>query len=320
MSPAWQRLFERDGALCIVDGRRLVSITGSPASRDVVRAVLDGLDGRRDIATVAAAAGLDEQTTREVVAGLRDIALVYEDERPAATALDGLAASAVLAASLRPVPGALNQAILRAGQRRVRVTGPRADRLCDLVREAGLSADPVRVAELDRMDPERDVLVALPDADGATAGHCELNARALERGLTWLPIGGFDGLTKTVGPIVVPGQTACWECVLARRASMTTYPAASRHVQSMVPGAPEPAALTAWADSLTVVMLIRWLLRGDPEVPGRLVMLRPGELVSRPAWVHRVPRCPGCRSDDTVPAAAPWELLDAAEFADSVEA
>ena len=66
------------------------------------------------------------------------------------------------------------------------------------------------------------------------------NRAANESGARWLPVLPYDGRFASVGPLVVPGQSCCYECVLRRRAANLEY---GEHLREI-----ERAPLAARAD------------------------------------------------------------------------
>jgi hypothetical protein len=96
----------------------------------------------------------------------------------------------------------------------------------------------------------------------------------------------------TVGPLVVPGRTACLRCTdLTRRDADTAWPALLDQLTRL--RLPAPPALSAWAASTTVTQALAFLRGGTPEAGGSTLELSQHDLVTRwRTWaVH--PNC-GC--------------------------
>jgi bacteriocin biosynthesis cyclodehydratase domain-containing protein len=94
----------------------------------------------------------------------------------------------------------------------VRIAGPEplAARLADRVRAAGCGD----VALTQPEGEVADLVLACSDAP-AHGLFAAINARALETGTPWLRI-ACHGATAWLGPLVVPGETACLTCLEAR--------------------------------------------------------------------------------------------------------
>jgi hypothetical protein len=96
----------------------------------------------------------------------------------------------------------------------------------------------------------------------------------------------------TVGPLVIPGRTACLRCTdLARRDADTAWPSLLDQLTRL--RLPAPPALSAWAASTTVTQALAFLRGGTPEAAGSTLELSQHDLVTRwRTWaVH--PNC-GC--------------------------
>jgi bacteriocin biosynthesis cyclodehydratase domain-containing protein len=153
----------------------------------------------------------------------------------------------------------------------------------------------------DEQPPSTGLLIAAPRADELDRLG-EWNRRALDAGTIWLQVLPFDGRMAAVGPVVVPGQTACHECFRLRRDS-TIGPLHDR-AHGHYPGAPPLDALLA---GLAAHSALRWLALGDATDAGVLlaVELAP-ELRCTRHFVYRVPRCPACTPAARRSAVSPW--------------
>jgi bacteriocin biosynthesis cyclodehydratase domain-containing protein len=180
--------------------------------------------------------------------------------------------------------------------------------LCVAIAASGLRAEPLAGPEqIAGLAPDRSV-VAVAAADRQPLSRLRAaNTACLQHGITWLPVGGFDGATVHVGPLMIPGQTACAECLLRRLAANVEYGGVYPEVAD-APSAPAPPAVRDWSYSVAALILLRWLAGRDAGLPGLLLSLAPDELAMRQARVYRVPRCPACAGPDFVTAAAPWDI------------
>src|SRR5581483_7409525 len=155
--------------------------------------------------------------------------------------------------------------------------------------------------EWDDRPPSTGLVLAAPSGD--EVGRLgEWNRAALDAGTTWMQVLPFDGRMAVVGPVVVPGQTACHECFRLRRDS-TIAPFADR-TSGQYAGAP---ALDAVLAGLAGMVALRWLAAGDVTDAGVLVAVELAtELRCTRHFVYRVPRCPACSPAARRAAALPW--------------
>jgi len=164
------------------------------------------------------------------------------------------------------------------------------------LRESGIGR--IRCGALDSPPGGSSFVVAAPSGAEATALDA-LNTHQLERGIAWLPILPYDGRRLVVGPLVLPGQSACGRCYAIRRAAASGYEADFESINRLPVGASSPAPIAALAAGLATVLVLRWLASSDPRVPGWLstLALSPALRLDHHR-VLRVPRCPACRPYD----------------------
>lgn len=148
-------------------------------------------------------------------------------------------------------------------------------------------------------------VVAAPERAGVPA-LARLNAIALERRLPWLQVLPFDGRLAVVGPLFVPGASACRACYVLRRASCSGYDEDYDLIDHEPVRAPSPPPLTAVAAGLASLLVLRWLTTCDPALPGRFYAVEAGAIVRlRYDEVLRVPRCGACGTPErAIPS--PW--------------
>jgi bacteriocin biosynthesis cyclodehydratase domain-containing protein len=301
-------MIERPGALHFYDGHRVVSLGGDDA---VVAALAAIASSQRPahVDELAARIGFDAETTRQLLQLLSSNSVVDAGQGDARATTPVTAAAADAADFSRATVGGiitLTQARERLATTTVHVVGTRAADTADRLGLSGLRALPVDLAVLQNgpgLDRE-DVVVA--DADCSL----QVNELSLRHGFAWLPIGDYDGAVIRVGPLVLPGQTACFHCVLTRLSANVEYPSIYHDVVASAPRAPAPEALSSWAMSVAAICLVRWIGSADPTLPGTLHTLVGADLSVRAGTVYRVPRCSSCAAQDYLPAAAPWEYVD----------
>jgi bacteriocin biosynthesis cyclodehydratase domain-containing protein len=182
--------------------------------------------------------------------------------------------------------------------------GPSAEPIGRLLQASG--AGSVASLDWDGRPPAGGFVVAVP-ASAELPLLERWNRRALLAHTAWLQVLPFDGRLAAVGPVFVPGQTACHECFRLRRDS-TIAPIPDRTAGSHV-GSP---ALDGVLAGLAAHVVLRRLAAGDTAESGVLlaVELVP-ELRCTRHFVYRVPRCPACSPAMQRAAAAPWSDIAA---------
>lgn len=298
------RLVDRPGVLHFFDGRRVVSLRGDDDARAAVRAAVTE--------PVVTEPGVTEPGPADEPA---DADLAREDARRLVARLalvdaggdDGLSSGARYAAAAVGGWAGSTDIARRLADTVVHVwADPSGRELCPALRASGLNARPISgPAAIPALDPARSVVLAPADDEAPVGRLRALNTACLATGVPWLPIGAYDGARLPVGPLFLPGDTACFECLQRRLAANVAYAEAYPDVVD-APAAPTPPALRRWAESVATLLLIHWIGLRDARVPGRLAMVVPDELAVRTAEVLPVPRCPACQAPDYLPAAAPW--------------
>lgn len=152
---------------------------------------------------------------------------------------------------------------------------------------------------LDRAEAD-EVHCVLATSDFGASEHLRLwNRFCVERGIPFLPV-VLRELLGTVGPLVMPGETPCYECLRARESSHLDDPAAYHAVaETAFEGQPfaalHPSAATVLAE-LAAFELSKWFGGARPATRqvGTLVEVNVAEPAVRVRRVLRVPRCPVC--------------------------
>lgn len=162
---------------------------------------------------------------------------------------------------------------------------------------------------LDQVDADELHCVIATSDFGASECLRRWNRFCVERGIPFLPVVQRD-LLGTVGPLVLPGETPCYECVRARESSHLDDPAARHAVaEAAFEGqrfaALHPAAATVLAE-LAAVELSKWFGGGRPSTRqvGTLVEVNVAEPALAVRKVLRVPRCPVCSPSNSHSASA----------------
>jgi bacteriocin biosynthesis cyclodehydratase domain-containing protein len=157
-----------------------------------------------------------------------------------------------------------------------------------------------------------DLAVVAP-APGEVGGVAGWNRNALDQGVPWVLVRPFDGLVVTVGPLVIPGESACYECLQLRLASHLEYGAELDRIESVPVAAGQSAGLTASSAGLAAHIVLSWLGTHDARLPGLLFVLETQPQISLTSHpVLRVPRCRSCSDAGLLAAPLPWREAEAA--------
>lgn len=149
-------------------------------------------------------------------------------------------------------------------------------------------------------DPPRGgFVVAAPSGDEIYRLE-EWNARAVRSSTQWMQVLPFDGRFAAVGPVFVPGETACYECFLFRR-DATISPERDRARGTYLASPATDAALAG----LAVHTALRHLIGAGGAGTLLALELTPDLRCTR-HFVYRVPRCPACSPAARRAAPAPW--------------
>jgi bacteriocin biosynthesis cyclodehydratase domain-containing protein len=117
----------------------------------------------------------------------------------------------------------------------------------------------------------------------------------------------FDGQIAAVGPLVVPGETCCFECYLLRRASNSGYFVEHRALQRTPARFPVSPVVVAMTAGVTALVALRWVVERDAALPGILFAFELGGAPTLTAHhVYRVPRCPACSTIARAAPVLPW--------------
>jgi bacteriocin biosynthesis cyclodehydratase domain-containing protein len=298
----WYRLSLGGRGMVLRYGASVLEFEGAAATRLLPR-LLPLLDGTRRVDDVVAYLG---EPIRPAVE--RAVALLHEQRLLTEAAPARLPAGPRRAAQLLAATDVLDRGVggvsARLASASVSLLGeaPIARAVARLLRESGVGE--VRRSAWD--DPSTAELVVVAPSGAELPRVREWNVRALSEGMPWLQLLPFDGLLAAVGPLIVPGDTACHECYLLRRAanlsSLRFGP--ERVEQGVHPSGP---ALDAVVAGLAATLALRWLALSDTLVPGVVLAV---EQTPEPAFsrhiLYRVPRCPACSGGRGRASLAPW--------------
>lgn len=292
--------------LLLEHGGAVVALEGAALER-LVPALLPLLDGTRAVDEIVALLGRPARpAVEQALALLAGHGLLTEGPpldapRPFAAAAESLSATRRDGPSPHEVRHRLRDA-------RVAVAGetPLAATVARELLRAG-------VGRVEPVDWNVALLEGRHDVAVAPAGSQDLAelegwaSRRNEDGVAWLALLPSDGRLAPVGPLVVPGETACLECYRLRRAATSDC----REELRALTGTPSSARSAGVVDTLiagvAALALLRYLAGLDPTLPGSFYALDLGVPLSLSRHrVLRVPRCPACSGVDSVAAPLPW--------------
>jgi bacteriocin biosynthesis cyclodehydratase domain-containing protein len=297
----WYRLIEDGERLVLEHGHRVLTLEGA-ATRALLPRLLPLLNGTRTVAEIVAVVGPAADAAVRNALGLLGAQGVLADG-PLPDCGEELRQTAFMLAAesgIAPDSVAGRLADARVGVVGDGVAGAEAARV---LRRSGVC----RVDRLEWHDPAGlDVVVVAP-APTEVAQVGGWNERALREGTCWLQVLPFDGCFAAVGPLYVPGETACVACYRLRRAASVGVGELADALDREPPRAGGGPATEVAAGAVAALQLLRWIGIRDPYVPGVLfaVELRGGVRVSTHS-VLRVPRCPACSPLARRAAPLPW--------------
>lgn len=295
----WYRLSVESGRSVLRYAGSVLEFEGAAAER-LVPHLLPLLDGTRTVDCVVAELGEPVRPAVEHALALLHAHDLLTERAPDGAG-EGQRRCAELLAATDPAGRTVAELHGRLATIAVHVlgNGPAAELIGRLLQASG--AGSVASLDWDGRPPAEGLVVAVP-ASAELPLLERWNRRALLAHTAWLQVLPFDGRLAAVGPVFVPGQTACHECFRLRRDS-TIAPApdrtTGRHVGS-------PALDAVLAGLAAHVVLQR--LAGDATAESGILLaveLVP-ELRCTRHFVYRVPRCPACSPAMQRAAAAPW--------------
>ena len=200
-------------------------------------------------------------------------------------------------------------------------TGAMADEVIKTLRSSGLDAEQISTMELVTTTPQPSLCIAA-DEWSNDAGRSALNDHAIRYGLPWLNLVA-TGHTAWIGPLFIPGQTACWQCFQSRLNSNRRYrlhPSGTdkkvQHTTIIQPAAPPPIFVQQIVAGLVTIEVLRFLFGHEPcQSIGRLITLSLTELTRNHETVLRLPDCPSCSAAKDTSTHSQWTCeLSAARY------
>jgi bacteriocin biosynthesis cyclodehydratase domain-containing protein len=319
--PVWR---DRDTLQIGIDSRRAVALTGMAGAAWVI-GLLDGSRDRAQVVQTAADRGIPAETTERVLALLATAGAL--DDFPAGTLrllsppLRARLATELAAASLAHRDGdggARTLARRLTAQVRIHGAGTVGNGIASLLASSGIgqvtNADPPEHPQKSRSTPDGPGTLrpgvpqagiggrgkappsaALPDLAILVGRHLiELRASLMRDQVPHLAVSADEAI-GVVGPLVIPGRTACLRCLdLTRAERDPAWPLILAQLEGREPNpcacdAPLAAAVAAQAAAQVLAFIDR-AVAADPVANGTLELVLPGWQWRRRTW----PRHPGC--------------------------
>jgi bacteriocin biosynthesis cyclodehydratase domain-containing protein len=299
----WYRLAQVEDGVLLEHGRSVV-VFGGAAATTLLPVLLPLLDGTRTIAEIVDAVGPEvAPAVEQALRLLAENGLLTEGPRLGADPGHRRAVVETLAASAGP-DTTMHDLADRLATVRILVVGHGrlAEPLGRLLHLSGFDA-------VMRMEPAAEpggLVVVAPGPDEPSLLD-EWNRRALRDGRAWIPIGEYDGRTVSVGPLLVPHESPCYTCLQLRRDSTGGCAHELAQLRGIPAAAVPPPALLAAAAAVATEVVVRWIVAGDPSLPGALFTLESvPQLRVESHVVLRVPRCPSCSPAAAAAPQSPW--------------
>jgi bacteriocin biosynthesis cyclodehydratase domain-containing protein len=139
------------------------------------------------------------------------------------------------------------------------------------------------------------------------------NQLAFDRKLRWFLLRPYDGRFASVGPLVVPGQSCCYVCMLLRRGANVGYADELADVEAAPVAALADAGFQTLVAGVAAHVAVRWVAGCDKTLPGILFTLEAQPALALDEHhVLRVPRCEVCSDVARVAPRLPWHAAEAA--------
>lgn len=178
----------------------------------------------------------------------------------------------------------------------------------------GLQADAVTVRvswDVPSFDDDAPDLLVVLASDYTDPVLEQINLRCLVAGVDWLLVRP-DGSAPWIGPLMRPGTSACWECLMNRRRMHRRIHAVlgdpdGQSVQVPIVSTAQSAALVGRLAALEASKVLRGIhpseVHGAPEGSAVITEFSVADWSTHQHVVVRRPQCPAC-GDPTPPASA----------------
>lgn len=273
--------------------------------RDAVGALIDRLVDRR-ILVVAGEPG-DHATNGET---RRDV-FYWDLGRSRGEVEQQLATYPIIVVGVNAIARRLVEVLTAAGARAVEVVDYPALRNLE---EFGLGDEPDLTAWTGPLPiayptwvetfavPSTGCVVATSDAGGVSLLR-EWNQLCIDNELRFLPV-VLQNLVGYIGPLVIPGVTACYECLLARQNANRADFALGRQFEDGALAGQEVASLHHAVAAAVAEHAAIELIKQAAGLPmaqiGKLIELRPLVPALTIRSILRIPRCVACSTMNTI--------------------
>jgi bacteriocin biosynthesis cyclodehydratase domain-containing protein len=298
----WLRVLQGEERLLLEHGGTVISFDGKAAGLLLpsLLPLLDGSHTVRDIVETLGAAVAP--ATRNALELLNERGALLEGPQPSAGG-GPTSDAAVFVAALGWAPPP--EALARLSSSRVVVSGNSSVALELLRALTATGLRSVKAVDVDDRSVEAELMIAAPAADELQVLR-SLNERRLEAKAPWLQVLPNDGRIVAIGPLFVPGVSACHVCYRIRRGAGSGFEDDFELVDGTEPKAGSPSPISTVAAGIAGILALRWLAGRDPTLPGRFYSLETGVVLGlRNHLVLRVPRCPACGVGDAA-MPSPW--------------
>ncbi len=298
----WYRIAQSDGTLALEYGQSVVVFEGESATR-LLPELLPLLDGTRGLDDVQAAFGASAAPAiANALALLARHGLLSEGPAVGSGSAAGTASVLSATGGRRAAPAAVFRSL---GKTCVDVVG--SSRLVEDVARCLLRSGVggvIRVGWDDRPSDALAIVAPRPEELPLLAGWSEA---AIKADTSWIPVLPFDGRMAAIGPLIVPGETCCWECFRLRRASNLDWSGEFWALENVPARYPTTPALDSVVAGVTTWLALRWVALRDADLPGVMVAVEHdhGLALDRHV-VYRVPRCRVCGGLERMGAPLPW--------------
>lgn len=298
----WYRIGRHDGMLALEYGQSVVVFEGEAAT-GLLPELLPLLDGTRRLEDVQAAFGeAAAPAVANALALLAGHGLLTEGP-PVGSGSAAETASLLSATGGRQVAPA--EVVGSLVETHVALVG--SSQLAEEVARCLLRSGVGGVIRVDWDDRPNGALSIAAPRPAELPLLADWSRATLEAGASWVPVLPFDGRMAAIGPLIVPGETCCWECFRLRRASNLDWSEEFWALESVPASYPTTPALDAVVAGVTTWLALRWIVLHDADLPGVMVAVEHdhGLALDRHV-VYRVPRCPACSGLERLGAPLPW--------------
>jgi bacteriocin biosynthesis cyclodehydratase domain-containing protein len=302
----WYRLACEDGKVMLDYAQSAVVFDGAAAAR-LLPALLPLLDG--------------EHAVSDIVEVLGDAAAPAIDQALALLAEHGLLCGPLPAASAFPERDETLRLLLatdRSGLDAVAVRHSLERAEVAIAGGAPLGEDVARLLRCSGVEQIEHVslgaspcaarsLTVVAPAPAELGDLAAWNGACLAAGTVWLALLPCDGRVAPIGPLFVPGETACYDCFRIRRASTSGYAGEFWSLDAAPAAYPDCVPIRRAVAGLAGWLALRWLVGRTASLPGVVHVLELGPPVTVAVHhVWRVPRCASCSDSAETAPPSPW--------------